>query len=142
MSEFINLFLLMVSLVSLMTSAVVAAVAVVVKKHIVKRTIALTIFSDTIALLMAFTAYRMIEGVAPPVRFGQSLTDVDYALETFVDPVPHALVVTSLVIGLAFTLFIAFTAERMYSELRTVDLRKALTFVEGEPEPEEGTGIE
>ncbi len=142
MNEFINSFLVMVSLVSLMISAVVAALAVVVKKHIVKRIIALTIFSDTIALLMAFTAYRMIEGAAPPVRFGESLTDVDYALETFVDPIPHALVVTSLIIGLAFTLFIAFTAERMYSEFGTADLRKALRFVEGEPEPEEGTEIE
>ena len=142
MSEFPANYLLIVGITCIIMSVTAAAIALVVKRHTIKKIIALTIFSDSIALLMAFVGYRPVREAIPPVRYGDTLVNVENALGRFVDPIPHALVVTSLIIGLAFTLFLVFVAERMYSELGVMDLRKALTFVEGEPEPEEGAEIE
>ena len=48
----------------------------------------------------------------------------------FVDPLPQALVVTAIVIGLALTLFLSITVLRLYEHLGTLNFHRALRLEE------------
>jgi len=97
---------------------------IVKKPNLVKKLIALTILGDTANMFVIFIGYRLIYPVIPPVLPIIDQNRLIEFLEQAVDPLPQALVLTAVVIGLAVNCLIAFAIIQMYRLYGTVDVRK------------------
>jgi len=97
---------------------------IVAKPNLVKKLIALTIFGDTVNFFVIFIGYRMIYPVAPPILPSISQDAVNEFVNQAVDPLPQALVLTAVVIGMAVNCLIAFAIIQVYRLYGTVDARR------------------
>jgi len=88
---------------------------VVVKRNLIKIIIGLTIMEYAIFLFFAVIGYR--EGGVAPI-------EISKVKPVFVDPLPQALVLTAIVIGLATTALLASIALRIHDRYGTFDIRK------------------
>lgn len=84
------------------------------KRNIVKIIIGLIITEYAVNLFFVLLGYRM-EGRAPIYSPGQEIVNM-------VDPIPQALVLTSIVIGLAVTALVVGIAIRIYEKYGTFDI--------------------
>lgn len=89
---------------------------VLVKRNLIKIIIGLIIMEYAIFLLFAIIGYRK-GGTAPIITQG-------FENAIFVDPLPQALVLTAIVIGLATTALIVSIAVRIYQKYGTFDIRE------------------
>lgn len=89
---------------------------ILVKRNLIKIIIGLMIVEYAVNLFFALVGYR-IGGMAPIVS--KVLGDV-----IFVDPLPQALVLTAIVIGLGTTALLVSFAVRIYEKYNTFDIRK------------------
>ncbi|RJO65222.1 MAG: cation:proton antiporter [Candidatus Omnitrophota bacterium] len=87
-----------------------------VKKNLVKKIIGLGIVEYAINLFFILVGYRTA-GEAP-------ILDKQAAVTNFVDPLPQALILTSIVIGLAITALMVAVAVRLYEKYRTFDINE------------------
>jgi multicomponent Na+:H+ antiporter subunit C len=91
---------------------------VLVKKNIVKIVVSLAIMEYGVNLLLILIGYRM-KGVAP-------IIDRDTTLASFVagavDPLPQALVLTSIVISLGVLAMMVAICVRLYERYGTFDI--------------------
>ena len=90
---------------------------ILVKRNLIKIIIGLMIMEYAINLFFALVGYRK-GGTAPIVSEGLG----DKIL--FVDPLPQALVLTAIVIGLGTTALLVSFAVRIYEKYDTFDVRK------------------
>ena len=90
---------------------------VLVKRNLIKIIIGLMIMEYAINLFFALVGYRQ-GGIAP--IFSEGLGDG----VVFVDPLPQALVLTAIVIGLGTTALLVSLAVRIYEKYDTLDVRK------------------
>lgn len=110
---------------TLMASALLAVVGiycVVVKKNLIKKIIGLAIFTNSIHLLLISIGFR--EGGIAPIITQENL---EFFTVHAVDPLPQALVLTSIVIQLSVTalaLSIAILAFRYLNTLNTDKMNK------------------
>jgi len=88
-----------------------------VKRNIFKMIIGLIIMEYAVNLFFTLVGYRQ-GGVAPII------TDDISAGVLFVDPLPQALVLTAIVIGLGTTALLVSFAVRIYEKYQTFDIRK------------------
>jgi len=89
---------------------------VFVKRNLIKIIISVSIMDYALFLLLALIGYR---GEAmPPIE----LKGVKYV--KFVDPLPQAIVLTAIVIGLATTALLVGIAIRIYQKYGTFDIEK------------------
>lgn len=86
------------------------------KRNIVKIIVGLIIIEYAANLFFVLVGYRM-EGRAPICSPGQEIVNM-------VDPIPQALVLTSIVIGLAVTALVVGIAIRLYEKYGTFDITK------------------
>jgi multisubunit Na+/H+ antiporter MnhC subunit len=86
------------------------------KRNLVKIIIGVTIIEYSVNLFLVLVGYR-INGRAPILATGQQVANM-------VDPLPQALVLTAIVIGLATTALLAAIAIRVYEKYRTFDITK------------------
>lgn len=86
------------------------------KRNLIKIIIGLTIMEYAIFLFFAVIGFRK-GGTAPIVTEGVEGV-------VFVDPLPQALVLTAIVIGLATTALIVSVAVRIYERYGTFDVRE------------------
>ena len=86
------------------------------KRNIIKIIIGVIIAEYAVNLFFILTAYRM-KGRAPIFS-----SEADIA--NMVDPLPHALVLTAIVIGLATTALLVAIAMRIYEKYGTFDITK------------------
>ncbi|ADV65114.1 Na+/H+ antiporter subunit C [Desulfurococcus mucosus] len=128
MSEYIVNYLFALTLFSLIFNFAISLYGLFFKSHYIKKVIALTIFSDTINAFAIYLGYRKwVDGVnpRPPVLVTEPTPS---ALKEFVaravDPLPQALVLTAVVIGLAVTLFLVFLGYQLYKHYHTLDMRE------------------
>jgi len=91
---------------------------VVAKKNIVKIIVGLLIIDYAVNLLLVLVGYRE-RGVAPILSAGQSPAEM---ARKAVDPLPQAMVLTSIVIGLGLTALMAAMAIRLYEKYHTFDM--------------------
>ncbi len=126
--EFVNSYLLIITLTSLLVNSIIAIYGIFYRPHYIKKVIALTILSDTMNTFAIYLGYRRwIDNVnpRPPVL---TTPPTDEALDSFirqaVDPLPQALVLTAVVIGLAVTLFLVFQGYILYTHYKTLDMRE------------------
>lgn len=92
---------------------------VIAKRNIVKIIISLCVMEYAIFLLFAVLGYRK-DGVAP-IETPETIAD---PATIFVDPLPQAIVLTAIVIGLGVTALMISTAVRIYHKYGTFDVRK------------------
>jgi multicomponent Na+:H+ antiporter subunit C len=90
---------------------------VLTKKNLIKIIVGLDLFETGIFILLVCTGY--IKGGTAPIF---SRTGLDPAL--MVDPVPQALVLTAIVIGVATLALALSLAIRLYRHYGTLDMRK------------------
>jgi len=86
------------------------------KRNIIKIVIGLGIIEYAVNLFFVLIGYRM-HGRAPILAKDQQILNM-------VDPIPQALVLTSIVIGLAVTALIVAIAIRLYEKYGTFDITK------------------
>lgn len=89
---------------------------VVRKRNVIKMIIGVLILEYAVNLFFVLVAYRL-NGRAPIFSSTQEVTNM-------VDPLPHALVLTSIVIGLATTALLVGIAMRIYEKYGTFDITK------------------
>jgi multisubunit Na+/H+ antiporter MnhC subunit len=87
---------------------------VVRKRHLIKIIVGISIAEYAVNLFFLLVAYRH-NGRAP-------ILSPDMPITQMVDPLPQALVLTSIVIGLATTAFLLALAMRLYGKYGTYDI--------------------
>ncbi|AHF80581.1 sodium:proton antiporter [Thermococcus paralvinellae] len=123
MNEVIT-FIWAVIILSLLTTIVISLYGIARRPNLVKKLIALTIFGDTANLIVVLLGYRLIYPVAPPILPSLSKDALKPFLSMAVDPLPQALVITAVVIGMAVNVLIAFSIVQIYRLYGTVDTRE------------------
>ena len=86
------------------------------KRNLIKIIIGLGIIEYAVNLFFALVGYRT-EGRSP-------ILAQDQVIKNMVDPIPQALVLTAIVIGLAVTALIVAIAIRIYEKYGTFDITK------------------
>jgi len=89
---------------------------ILVKKNLIKIIIGIGIVEYAVNLFFALVGYR-VHGRAP-------ILAKDQVVQNMVDPLPQALVLTAIVIGLAVTALIVAIAMRIYEKYGTFDITK------------------
>jgi len=87
------------------------------KRHLIRVIMGLIIMETAMNLFLVLIGYRHA-GVAP------ILTGSHNETATMVDPIPQALVLTAIVIGLATTALLLAFSVRIYAKYKTLDLDK------------------
>lgn len=119
-NELLNNVLLTYVFYVLVATIGISLYGVIFKPHLTKKIISITIFSDSINLLAIFIGYKLYS--IPPELKG--ISNINEVLNKTVDPLPQALVLTAIVIGLAVTLFLIFISLQLFRLHGTLDLRK------------------
>ena len=86
------------------------------RRNLIKIIISKSITEFSIFLLLALIGY-IDGGLAPIVKSGS-------AEQVYVDPLPQAMVLTAIVIGLATTAMLMAIAIRLYRKYKTFDIRE------------------
>jgi len=101
------------------------------RPSMIKKIIALTILGDTANTFAIILGYRRWPSPKTPSRPPVLVNYTDATPDTLkefvgraVDPLPQALVLTAIVIGLAVTLFMVFLTLQIYRAYGTTDMRK------------------
>ena len=92
-------------------------VGVVTRRNLVKKAYALAIMNSAVVILFVLEGSRI--GAEAPIRGGPA--------EAFVDPVPHALMLTAIVVGVcvsALALALAYRLFRIYGTLDSDELKR------------------
>jgi len=94
--------------------------AVVAKKNLIKIVIGLLIIEYAVNLMLVLVGYR----AGPLNTLGEApiLTQASQETVRFVDPLPQALIVTSIVIGLGLTAMVVALCIRLYEKYGTLDV--------------------
>jgi len=121
----VEVFLSNVILLSLIAIIGLSLYGIFARPSITKKVIALTIFTDAANLLAILVGYRRPPSI-PPVLLTLSPTqgDIEVFAKSAVDPLPQALVLTAIVIGMAVNLLIIFIALQVYRLYGTLDVRR------------------
>ncbi len=91
---------------------------VVVKKNTVKIVLGIIIMEYAVNLFLILIGYRK-DGIAPIISEG---TEASQFLQRAVDPLPQALVLTSIVIGLGVIALMVAICIRLYERYGTFDI--------------------
>lgn len=126
----LNTFLFNILLISLFFNVGISLYGIFVRPSLIKKIIALTIFSDTANVLAIVVGYRKWPSPEQPpippviINVNPSSEDLNQFINQAVDPLPQALVLTAVVIGLAVSLFLIFLTLQIYRLYGTTDVRK------------------
>lgn len=105
--------------VAAMMLVLIGMYAVIVKENLIKKIIGLIIFTNGIHLFLISFGYRS-SGIAPIMTF----LDPNIFSLVSVDPLPQAMVLTSIVINLSITALALSLIIRVYRLFGTVDTKK------------------
>ncbi len=116
-------------ILSIIVNLGISLYGVLYKPSLIKKIISLTIFSDSAnitAIIIGYVRWRNPGEIAPPVllNLNPTLEDIEKFAKVAVDPLPQALVLTAIVIGLAVTLFLVFLTLQIYRFYGTTDVRR------------------
>jgi multisubunit Na+/H+ antiporter MnhC subunit len=104
----------MIALLACILLLLIGLYAVVTKRNIIKIIIGFSLVEYAVNLFFALVGFK--KGGLPPI-----ITDLALP-RNFVDPVPQALVLTAIVIGLATTALMLALAMRVYEKYKTFDI--------------------
>ena len=106
-----------------MVMLVMGLYCLIAKKNIVKKIIGIVIAEYSINLFLVLVGYRH-GGIAPILIKGMQTEEL---VQKGVDPLPQALVLTSIVIGLGTLALMVSLCLRMYEKFKTFDMSKINT---------------
>ena len=86
------------------------------KRNLIKIIVGVIIMEYALNLFFILVAYRM-QGRSP-------ILSAETEIKNMVDPLPHALVLTAIVIGLSTTALLVAIAMRIYEKYGTFDITK------------------
>jgi multicomponent Na+:H+ antiporter subunit C len=89
---------------------------VVAKRNLIKIVIGIALMEYSVNLFLILVGY--VKGGTAPILSGEVRGEV------FVDPLPQAMVLTAIVIGLATTALLLAIAIRIYKKYGTFDIRE------------------
>ena len=89
---------------------------VITRRNLIKIAISLSIMEFSVFLLLALVGY--VDGSVAPI------VDPSDPVMTYVDPLPQAMVLTAIVIGLATTAMLMAVIIRLYRKYGTFDIRE------------------
>ncbi len=106
---------------------VIGLYAIAVKKNLIKVIVGVVIMHNAVNMFLLLTGYRVPlrgDAIAPIMtpEMVESGGAVKQLLARGVDPVPQALVLTSIVIGLSVVALMVVMALRLYEKYGTFDL--------------------
>jgi multicomponent Na+:H+ antiporter subunit C len=109
----------------------VSIYGIIVRPHIVKKLVLLTILTDAANVMAVLFGYYL-RATSPPVYPGGSLEGFTFPssgqLREFssisVDPIPQVLIVTAIVIGLAELIFLSLVAYNIGVNYKTLMINK------------------
>ena len=93
--------------------------AIMTRKNIIRIIIGFSIFDTGLHIVMVALAY--VKGGTAPIL--DNAVGINEAVNKIVDPVPQALVLTAIVIGLGVTALMLTFAMKMHKEKKTLDVR-------------------
>ncbi|OQX98330.1 MAG: cation:proton antiporter [Bacteroidetes bacterium 4572_117] len=93
--------------------------AIMTKKNIIRIIIGFVLFDTGIHIVMVALAY--VKGKAAPIL--DSTVSIDDAVNSIVDPIPQALVLTAIVIGLGVTALMLAYAVKLHKEKGNLDIK-------------------
>jgi len=93
---------------------------VLVKRNLIKIIISLIIMENAVNVFIVMIGYRK-DGIAPILN---KTMDHQEFIQRAVDPVPQALVLTAIVIGLGVTAMTVAIAMRLYERFGTYDIQE------------------
>ena len=108
---------------------IVGLYAVVAKKNIIKIILGVLILDYGVNMLLVLTGWRTVTGDDGAAKAGQAPIlakgqDAAAFAKAAVDPLPQAMVLTSIVIGLGITALMVALAIRLYEKYGTFDMNK------------------
>jgi len=93
--------------------------AIMTRKNIIRIIIGFSIFDTGTHIVIVALSY--VKGRTAPIL--DSAVSVDDAVNKIVDPVPQALVLTAIVIGLGVTALMLAYAMKLHKEKRSLDVK-------------------
>ena len=93
---------------------------VMVKRNLIKIIISLIIMESAVNVFIVMIGYRK-DGIAPIMN---KAMDAQTFVRSSVDPLPQALVLTAIVIGLGVTAMTVAIAMRLYERYGTYDIKE------------------
>ena len=93
---------------------------IMVKRNLIKIIISLIILESAVNVFLVMIGYRK-DGIAPIL---DKTTEAETFIATAVDPLPQALVLTAIVIGLGVTAMTIAIAMRLYDRYGTYDIKE------------------
>jgi multisubunit Na+/H+ antiporter MnhC subunit len=101
------------------TIIVIGLYAVIFKENIIKKVIGLNVLANGANLLLITIGYKL-DGIIPIA----TPSNLDYFLTSAVDPLPQALVLTSIVIDVSVTAFALILCYQIFKNFKTLDIKK------------------
>ncbi|MFA4639717.1 sodium:proton antiporter [Pyrococcus kukulkanii] len=117
-------FLWSLTLLSIIATMFIGLYGIARRPSLVKKLIALTIFGDAVNLFVVALGYRLIYPVEPPVLPEWKKEVLSSFVAHSVDPLPQALVITAVVIGMAVNVLIAFAIIQIHRIYGSTDVRE------------------
>lgn len=99
---------------------IIGLYGVVSKNNLIKKVMGLTIMNGSIVLFFISIGYRKA-GLAPILEKG---TNVGISTIIFVDPLPQALMLTAIVIGISVTALALVLIIKIYAKYQTLDIQQ------------------
>jgi multisubunit Na+/H+ antiporter MnhC subunit len=93
---------------------------IMVKRNLIKIIISLIILESAVNVFLVMIGYRK-DGIAPIL---DKTMETETFIATAVDPLPQALVLTAIVIGLGVTAMTIAIAMRLYGRYGTYDIKE------------------
>ena len=126
MSDLLAQMAIRASLIALVVNIGIALYGIFSRPSLVKKFICLIMFTDSLNLFAVFIGFRLLSRTypSPPVRGRAPLgeSELEELVETTVDPLPQALVITAIVIGLATSMFILGLILMYYEHYKTTSI--------------------
>jgi multisubunit Na+/H+ antiporter MnhC subunit len=104
------------------TMIIIGFYGVLFKENIIKKVMGLNILTNGINLLLIIIGYRPdgILAIASP-------SNIDYFFKSAVDPLPQALVLTSIVIDVSVTAFALVLCYQIFKKFKTLKIKEIST---------------
>ncbi|MFP3859459.1 MAG: sodium:proton antiporter [Bacteroidales bacterium] len=115
-----NITLSHIAILTGITVVIVGLWAMLTKKNIIKIIIGFSLFDTGIHIIMVGIGY--IRGKKAPIL--DEAVNLQNAAKEIVDPVPQALVLTAIVIGLGITALMLAYALKLYQKKKTLEINK------------------
>jgi multicomponent Na+:H+ antiporter subunit C len=93
--------------------------AILTKRNIIKLIVGFSLFDTGIHIVMVSVGY--LRGRTAPIL--DAAVDKEQAVKQIVDPVPQALVLTAIVIGLGITALMLAYALKLYQKRKTLEIK-------------------